>query len=76
MVASVAGANTALEVLERMRAAGLELSAHVADAAWNTAANVLQRDDILLDIAIFDREGGLLAETQAKPAVLRGVAAP
>ncbi|MEA2841982.1 MAG: cobalt-precorrin-5B (C1)-methyltransferase [Methylobacteriaceae bacterium] len=76
MVESVAGANTALEVLERTRAAGLELSAHVADAAWNTAANVLQRDDILLDIAIFDREGGLLAETQAKPAVLRGVAAP
>jgi cobalt-precorrin-5B (C1)-methyltransferase len=76
MVALVAGANTALEVLERTRGAGLDVPAHVASAAWATAANVLQREDILLDIAIFDREGGLLAETQPKPAVTGGLAAP
>ncbi|MBV9395307.1 MAG: cobalt-precorrin-5B (C(1))-methyltransferase [Methylobacteriaceae bacterium] len=74
MIESVAGANTALEVLERSRAAGLDVTAHVADAAWNTAAGVLQRDDILLDTAIFDRQGALLARTQAKPAVIRSSA--
>jgi cobalt-precorrin-5B (C1)-methyltransferase len=70
-VACVAAANTALEVLERTRAAGLDVAAHVASAAWATAASVLQRDDMLLDIAIFDRAGGLLAQTQAKPAITR-----
>jgi cobalt-precorrin-5B (C1)-methyltransferase len=66
MIASVARANTAVEVLERTRAAGLDVAAHVARAAWNTAADVLQRGDVLLDIAIFDRQGELLARTDAK----------
>ena len=70
LIASVADANTALEVLERTRAAGLDVAAHVARAAWNTAAGVLQRDDILLDTAIFDRQGELLARTDAKPATV------
>jgi cobalt-precorrin-5B (C1)-methyltransferase len=74
MIESVAGANTALEVLERSRAAGLDVAAPVADAAWKTAAGVLQRDDILLDTAIFDRRGALLARTQAKPALIRSSA--
>jgi cobalt-precorrin-5B (C1)-methyltransferase len=71
MIASVAGANTALEVLERTRAAGLDVAAIVAGNAWMIAANVLQRGDILLDIAIFDRQGGLLAQTEPKRAVTR-----
>jgi cobalt-precorrin-5B (C1)-methyltransferase len=71
LIGSVAGANTALEVLERTRAAGLDVAAHVARAAWSTAAGVLQRDDILLDTAIFDRQGGLLARTDATPAITR-----
>jgi cobalt-precorrin-5B (C1)-methyltransferase len=74
IIASVASANTALEVLERTRAAGLDLPAIVAGTAWTIAANVLQRGDILLDIAIFDRQGGLLAQTEPKPAVTRGSA--
>jgi cobalt-precorrin-5B (C1)-methyltransferase len=76
MIASVTRANTALEVLERTRAAGLDVALHVARAAWNTAADVLQRVDILLDIAIFDRQGNLLAQTQAEPAVTHDRAAP
>jgi cobalt-precorrin-5B (C1)-methyltransferase len=64
----VAGANTALEVLERTRAAGLDVASIVAGEAWSTAANVLQRNDILLDMVIFDRQGGLLAQTDARPA--------
>jgi cobalt-precorrin-5B (C1)-methyltransferase len=70
MIASVAGANTALEVLERTRGKGLDVAAHVARAAWNIAADVLQRGDVLLDIAIFDRQGELLARTDAKPAIV------
>jgi cobalt-precorrin-5B (C1)-methyltransferase len=69
LVDSVAGANTALEVLEQTRAAGLDVATHVATAAWNTAADVLRREDILLDIAIFNRQGGLLARTDATPAI-------
>jgi cobalt-precorrin-5B (C1)-methyltransferase len=68
MIASVAGANTALEVLERTRAAGLDIARIVAGKAWITAANVLQRGNILLDIAIFDRQGALLARTDTEPA--------
>ncbi|MGA8602108.1 MAG: cobalt-precorrin-5B (C(1))-methyltransferase, partial [Beijerinckiaceae bacterium] len=69
VVEGVARANTALEVLERTRAAGLGVAAHVAEAAWKTAANVLQQRGILLDIAVFDRQGVLLARTEPKPAV-------
>jgi cobalt-precorrin-5B (C1)-methyltransferase len=76
MVESVAGANTALEVLEGSRAAGLDVAAFVAREAWNTAANVLQRGNILLDIAIFDRQGGLLAQTDTRPAIMREAAKP
>ena len=72
MIQSVIGANTALEVLERSRAAGLNVPAHVAGAAWATAANVLQREDILLDVAIFDRQGVLLAKTEPQPALAAG----
>jgi cobalt-precorrin-5B (C1)-methyltransferase len=76
LIAAVASANTALEVLERTRAAGLDVATFVARHAWVTAANVLQRDDILLDIAVFDRQGGLLARTEPKPALLRDAATP
>jgi cobalt-precorrin-5B (C1)-methyltransferase len=69
MVASVAGANTALEVLEWARAVDLDVATHVARAAWSTAANVLQQDGILLDTVIFDRQGRLLAQTDAMPAI-------
>ncbi|MEA2758849.1 MAG: cobalt-precorrin-5B (C1)-methyltransferase [Methylobacteriaceae bacterium] len=76
MVESVAGANTALEVLERSRAAGLDVAAFVAREAWNTAANVLQRGNILLDLAIFDRQGRLLAQTDTRPAIVCEAAKP
>jgi cobalt-precorrin-5B (C1)-methyltransferase len=68
MIEAVATANTAHEVLERCCAAGIDVAAGVAEAAWSTAASVLQRENILLDIAIFDREGALLARTDVKPA--------
>jgi cobalt-precorrin-5B (C1)-methyltransferase len=76
MVQSVAAANTALEVLERARASGLDVAVHVGSGAWATAANVLRREDILLDVIIFDRDGGLLAQTDARPAIPRAAAPP
>ncbi len=56
-------ANTALEVLGWAAQAGLPLPALVAAAAQKTARAALGRDDIALDVAVFDRDGALLART-------------
>ena len=58
------GANTATEVLALARDAGLDLAALVAEAARETAAAALTGSGISLDIAIFDREGALVARTE------------
>ncbi|MFN3672860.1 MAG: cobalt-precorrin-5B (C(1))-methyltransferase, partial [Bosea sp. (in: a-proteobacteria)] len=55
-------ANTALEVLRRAQAEGVDLAAVVADHAWRRASRTLDAE-AELEIAIFDREGGLLART-------------
>lgn len=54
-------ANTAAHVLEIARAEGVNITEQVAQLAWNTAAEVLAGTAITLDIAVFDREGVLLA---------------
>ena len=56
-------ANTALEVLQSAEAARLPLAKTVALAARRTAAAVLEGVDVTLDVAVFDRNGVLLAET-------------
>jgi cobalt-precorrin-5B (C1)-methyltransferase len=61
-------ANTALEALDLARAAGIDLPAAVAEAAWATAAKALRGSDIALEIAIFDRTGALIAKTPFRPA--------
>jgi len=53
-------ANTAQLVLERALGLGLPLGDLVAEAAWRTAAEVLDGSGIVLDIAVFDREGRLV----------------
>lgn len=55
-------ANTALEVLQRAQAEGIDLAAIVAEHAWARAARTLDAD-AALEIAVFDRQGGLLART-------------
>jgi len=60
-VHAVAQANTAVEALEIAGAAGLPLPESVARHAYDTAVKVLRGSDITLDVAIFDREGRLLA---------------
>jgi cobalt-precorrin-5B (C1)-methyltransferase len=60
LAAGIAGANTAMEAFGRAEAAGVDLAGGVAAAAWKTAAQALGAG-MRLDVAIFDRTGGLLA---------------
>ena len=63
LVARAAGANSALEVLERSRAAGVDLAALVAARALATAKTAVRDAPFALDIAVFDRDGKFLAGT-------------
>ena len=56
-----AAANSALEVLELSRTAGVNLAALVATRALATARTAAKSPDFRLDIVVFDREGSLLA---------------
>ena len=58
---AIARANTAKHAFDLAQAAGLDLAAPVAEAAWETAAKVLGAGR--LEIAVFDRAGALLART-------------
>jgi len=61
----IAQANTAIEALEIATAAGLDLPPLVARYARDTAVKVLRDSDVALDIAIFSRDGALLAQADA-----------
>lgn len=67
VVARVAGANTALEVLEIARETGFELGRPIAEAGWRTAAALLDDAPIALEVAVFDRQGALVATTGFRP---------
>jgi cobalt-precorrin-5B (C1)-methyltransferase len=60
-------AQSAGEVLELARAEGFDIAAPVAKAAWRTAAKPLHGSGIALEIAVFDRDGNLLARTPFLP---------
>jgi cobalt-precorrin-5B (C1)-methyltransferase len=64
----VRGANTAMQALELSRLAGIDIGRAVAEAAWATAAGTLRDAEIALEIAIFDRQGALVARTPFRPA--------
>jgi cobalt-precorrin-5B (C1)-methyltransferase len=53
-------ANTALFVLQEASRRGIPVGDLVARAAWKTAAEVLDGTGIVLDTAVFDREGRLI----------------
>ncbi len=59
----IATANTAMQAFELAGAAGVNLAATVANAAWATAAKALGEGAERLEIVVFDRQGGLLATT-------------
>ena len=68
LVAAARAANTAQEVLQVTRARGLQLGDLVAENAWRTAAKALSGAGSILEIAVFDREGGLVGRTGFRPA--------
>jgi cobalt-precorrin-5B (C1)-methyltransferase len=62
-VARVKIAQSAGEVLELARGQNFDIAVPVAKAAWRTAAKALHGSSIALEIAVFDRDGNLLART-------------
>ena len=66
LVTRAAAANTAAEVLSLAREAGLDLAALVAEAAQEKAAAQLGGAGNVLDVAVFDREGVLVAHTKVR----------
>jgi cobalt-precorrin-5B (C1)-methyltransferase len=66
LVQRIRDANTASEVVDLARSVGLDLGAAVAEAAWKTAARPLAGSGIALDVAVFDRQGQLVAATPTR----------
>jgi|SRR5271166_5340978 len=60
---SVSGANSALHAFELAETAGFDLPALIADAAWRTAARVLDRAPSQLEIVVVGRDGRILASS-------------
>ncbi len=58
---SVRSANTANEALDHCAAAGVDIAAIVARHGWSTAAKTLAGSGALLDIAIVNRHGEVIA---------------
>jgi cobalt-precorrin-5B (C1)-methyltransferase len=63
LVEATRGANTAQQVFEMARGAGVDLGAPIVEAAWRTAAKALDGCSVALEIVLFDRLGGLVART-------------
>jgi cobalt-precorrin-5B (C1)-methyltransferase len=55
--------NSALEVFEMTHAAGLDLPDLVAGKALRTVLGIVAGSGMHIDVAVFDRQGGLLART-------------
>jgi cobalt-precorrin-5B (C1)-methyltransferase len=62
VVARIGHSNTAMEAFGHADAAGIDLPAGVAGAAWKTAAQALG-GEMQLEVVVFDRAGRLLART-------------
>ncbi len=65
LAARIKASNTAAEALASAREAGFDIAASAARAAQATTAAALAGSGIILDIAIFERDGGLAARTPA-----------
>jgi cobalt-precorrin-5B (C1)-methyltransferase len=64
---AIASSHTAKHAFDTARAKGFNLAAPVAQAAWTTAARALGAGAQRLEIAVFDRDGALLATTGLRP---------
>ena len=63
LAGKIAASNSAMEAFGHAGAAAIDLAAPVLDAAWQTAAKVLEGTDIELEIVMFDRTGELLGRS-------------
>jgi cobalt-precorrin-5B (C1)-methyltransferase len=68
LVAFAHTANTAQLILEEARRAAFPIGDLVAEAARGTAAQVIEGTGIALDVAVFDRQGQLVARAPAPTA--------
>ncbi|WP_316205870.1 cobalt-precorrin-5B (C(1))-methyltransferase [Bradyrhizobium sp. SZCCHNS1012] len=64
LVTSARTANTALQVLQEAERVGFPAGQAVALAAWKTARRALGDNDMVLDVAVFDRDGRLVGQSQ------------
>jgi cobalt-precorrin-5B (C1)-methyltransferase len=67
LIEKIKVSNTAAEAFAHAKAEGIALGDEVAKAAWTTAAQVLQETDLVLEIAVFDREGALVGHMPPTP---------
>jgi len=67
LAARIAGANTVAEAFIAAAEAGVALGDAVAEAAWGTAAAVLAGSGVALEVAVFDRGGGLVGRAPFAP---------
>ncbi len=63
----IRAANMVAEAFQLAEGQGIRLGDHIAAKAWRTAAAVLNKPDIALEIAVFDREGTLMGRTEFRP---------
>jgi cobalt-precorrin-5B (C1)-methyltransferase len=63
----IAAANTVAEAFGLAAAGGVALGERVAALAWRTARDALDREDVALDVLLFDREGKFVAGYGAGP---------
>lgn len=68
LCARIAAAHMVAQAFQIAEAAGFPLGDAVARAAWTTAARALDRADVLLEIAVFDRDGALMGRAPFHPA--------
>lgn len=63
LAGKIAASNSAMEAFAHAQAADVDLAAPVIQAAWNTAAKVLEGADTELEVVMFDRAGELLGRS-------------
>jgi cobalt-precorrin-5B (C1)-methyltransferase len=63
LIRAVGDANTALEALTHCRAAGIPIADAVAERGFSAAGALIAGSGMMLEVVLFDRNGGLLAST-------------
>jgi cobalt-precorrin-5B (C1)-methyltransferase len=63
----IRAANTVAEAFQLAAGERVGLGDHIAERAWQTAAEALNHAEIALEIAVFDREGTLVGRTAFRP---------